>query len=177
MKKMIVMFLLAMTVCITGCSDKEEEKVQVSVETEEETAMEDAAEQEADNTEQAETPSYDKSIVDDYMASVEEQSESIKNFLEYDDMTQLDMNEKSQELYEIWDGALNYLWGELKTILSDAEFEELLEEQRAWISEKESAVEEAGKEVEGGSMYALVVSSKAAELTEERVYELYAMFQ
>ena len=170
MKKNIVMLLLTIVFCVTGCAGKEEEKVQVSVTTEEENAAE-------EYTEQSETSSYDKSKVDDYMASVEEQSDSIKNFLEYEAMTQLDMNEKSQELYETWDEALNYLWGELKTILSDTEFENLLEEQRAWISEKETAVEEAGKEVEGGSMYALVVNNRAAELTEARVYELYEMFQ
>lgn len=170
MKKNIVMLLLTIVFCVTGCAGKEEEKVQVSVTTGEENAAE-------EYTEQSETSSYDKSKVDDYMASVEEQSDSIKNFLEYEAMTQLDMNEKSQELYETWDEALNYLWGELKTILSDTEFENLLEEQRAWISEKETAVEEAGKEVEGGSMYALVVNNRAAELTEARVYELYEMFQ
>ena len=177
MKKNIVMLLLSIVVCVTGCAGKEEEKVQVSVVTEEETTAEEYTEQETGNAEQNETSSYDKSKVDDYMVSVEEQSDRIKNFLEYEAMTQLDMNEKSQELYEIWDGALNYLWGELKTILSDAEFETLLEEQRTWISEKEAAVAEAGKEVEGGSMYALVVNSRAAELTEARVYELYEMFQ
>ena len=177
MKKNIVMLLLTIVVCVTGCAGKEEEKVQVSVVTEKENAAEEYTEQETGNAEQNETSSYDKGKVDDYMASVEEQSDSIKNFLEYEAMTQLDMNEKSQELYETWDGALNYLWGELKTILPDTEFENLLEEQRAWISEKEAAVEEAGKEVEGGSMYALVVNSRAAELTEARVYELYEMFQ
>ena len=41
------------------------------------------------------------------------------------------------------------------------------------VADKEAAVEEAGKEVEGGSMYPLVVNSEAAKLTEERVYELY----
>ena len=46
-----------------------------------------------------------------------------------------------------------------------------------WIAEKEKAVEEAGKEVEGGSMYSLVVNMKAAELTEERVYELYELLK
>jgi len=48
-----------------------------------------------------------------------------------------------------------------------------LDEQRTWIAEKEKAIEEVGKEVEGGSMYSLIVNTEAARITEERVYELY----
>ena len=105
------------------------------------------------------------------MASLKEQSDSIKSYLENEATTQQDMNEKSQELYKLWDDALNYLWGELKNKLPEDEFAKLLDEQRTWVADKEAAVEEAGKEVEGGSMYPLVVNSESAKLTEERVYE------
>ena len=111
------------------------------------------------------------------MAFVEEQSDSIKNYLENEAFTQDDMNVKSKELYDVWDEALNYLWGELKNYLPEEEFAELKDEQRTWITEKESAVEEAGKEFEGGSMYALAVNSEAAAITEERVYELYELLK
>lgn len=87
------------------------------------------------------------------------------------------MNVKSQELYELWDGALNYLWSELKNDLTEEEFEQLLEEQRIWIAEKEKATEEAGKDVEGGSLYALLVYTESAKITEERVYELYELLR
>ena len=112
-----------------------------------------------------------------YMASIEEQSDDIKYFLDNEAMTQIDMNVKSQELYELWDGALNYLWGELKNRLSEEEFEELRDEQRTWITEKEESVKEAGKEYEGGSMYLSVVNMEAAGITEERVYELYELLK
>ena len=68
-----------------------------------------------------------------------------------------------QDLYELWDDVLNYLWGELKNALPKEEYEKLLDEQRTWIAEKENALEEVGKEVEGGSLYPLVVNSEAAE--------------
>ncbi len=124
-------------------------------------------------TEQNDIQSDESGInLDEYMSSVKEQSDSIKAYLENEAETQTDMNVKSQELYELWDGALNYLWGELKNNLSEEEFAKLLEEQRIWIEEKETAVKEAGKEFEGGSMYALVMNGEAARLTEERVYEL-----
>lgn len=115
--------------------------------------------------------------MDDYMASVIEQSDIIKSALENEVVTQTDMNIKSQELYELWDGALNHLWSELKNRLSEEDFSELLDKQRIWIEEKEKSVEEAGKEVEGGSMYSLVVNMEAAKITEERVYELYELLK
>ena len=109
---------------------------------------------------------------DDYILFVKEKSDIIKNSLEQDTLTQTDMNIKSQELYELWDDALNYLWGELKNSLLEEEFEKLQAEQRIWIEEKEKTIEEAGKEVKGGSIYSLVVNREAARITEERVYEL-----
>ena len=80
---------------------------------------------------------------------------------------------KSKELYDLWDEALNYVWKELKVKLNSDEFSKLQNEQRKWISDKENKVKEAGKEYEGGSMYALAVNSEGAKLTEERVKELY----
>ena len=112
-----------------------------------------------------------------YIATIEEQSDDIKYALENEVVTQIEMNEKSQELFELWDGALNYLWGELKNVLSDEEFEELRDEQRTWIAQKEEAVEAAGKEVEGGSLYSMVVNTEAAKITEKRVYELYELLK
>ena len=113
--------------------------------------------------------------LDAYMTSIKEKSDCIKASLENDELTQREMNIKSQELYELWDGALNYLWDELKSCLSEEEFSKLLDEQRTWITKKEKSVEEAGKEVEGGSLYPLVVNMEAAKITEERAYELYEL--
>lgn len=112
-----------------------------------------------------------------YITSIEEQSDGIKYALENEVVTQAEMNGKSQELYELWDGALNYLWGELKNVLSEEEFEELRDEQRLWIAQKEEAVENAGKEFEGGSLYPTIVNTEAAEITEKRVYELYELLK
>ncbi len=129
-------------------------------------------------TEQNGFSSYDVSWrIDELIASTEEYALTLRASLEHDTLTQADMNMKSMELYQTWDAALNTLWAELKDELSEDEFDELLDEQRTWISEKETAVKEAGKEVEGGSVYSLVVNMKAAEITEERVYELYEMLK
>ena len=129
-------------------------------------------------TEQTGFSSYDISgRIDDMMTATKERDLTVRASWEHDDLNQAEMNMKAQELYEIWDEALNTLWTELKDELSEDEFAKLLEEQRAWIAEKERAVEEAGKEYEGGSIYGLIVYTKAADITEERVYELYELLK
>ena len=163
MRKSILIALLAVVFLTSGCANKDAQ-VQQKPSTTEDGAVKDDA-------------SYDISRLEDYMTSVEEQSSAIKSFLEYDAMTQDEMNEKSKELYDLWDEALNYLWGELKSNLSEEEFVKLQDEQRIWITEKEDALKEAGKEFEGGSIYALVVNSEGARITEERVYELYTLLK
>ena len=84
------------------------------------------------------------------------------------------MNEKSQELYEDWDAALNHIWYELKVkgVLTEDAMAKLLDEQRAWIKDKEAAVQEAGKEAEGGSLQPLLENTEAARWTRERTYKL-----
>jgi len=114
--------------------------------------------------------------MDTYIESIKEQSDTIRASLENDPLTQAEMNVKSQELYELWDGALNYLWGEVKILSLEEEFEKLLDEQRAWITKKEEKAAEAGKDVEGGSLYPLVVNGEVARITEERVYMLYDLY-
>lgn len=126
---------------------------------------------------QTEAEQNDISSYDDYMASITEQSDILKTSWEQETLTQQDMNLKSEKLYELWDDALNYLWGKLKERLPEDEFSKLLDEQRIWIAEKYKNVEEAGREVEGGSIYSLVVNMEAAKITEERVYELYKLFK
>lgn len=86
--------------------------------------------------------------------------------------SQGDMNVAAEELYQIWDNALNGIWSLLKTELDEEAFASLLEEQRSWIARKESAMEEAKAEAEGGSLSPLLCYSEGAELTRERVYEL-----
>lgn len=112
-----------------------------------------------------------------YMTYVKEQADRIRASLEQDALTQLEMNEKSHELCALWDEALSVIWDALKLKLPEEELTELQEDQNLWMNEREKAVQEAGREVEGGSLYALVVSGTAAGITEERVCELYEMLQ
>ena len=68
-------------------------------------------------------------------------------------------------------------WIETIGGLFEEEFAKLLTEQRAWIAEKEEKIKEAGKEVEGGSLYPTVIYGEGRKLTEARVYELYEILK
>ena len=115
--------------------------------------------------------------VEENVALLGEWAKTLKDLLENEELTQAEMNEASEELYATWDSALNLLWNELKEDLPDDAFAKLLDEQRAWIKDKEEAVAKAGADYEGGSMYSLVVNMEAANITEQRVYELYELYQ
>lgn len=115
--------------------------------------------------------------IDGYLASVKAQSDAINTSFENDPLTQTEMNLKSMELSELWDGAMNYLIDELKNRLSEDEYSKLQNDQLTWIAEREKAIAEAGAEFEGGSFYSFIVNTEAASITEERVNELYEMLK
>lgn len=105
------------------------------------------------------------------LEEVEEQATRLEQKLQ-DAVSQADMNGAADEIYKLWDSELNVLWGRLKEVLSEAEMAKLTVEEREWIAHKESEAEAVASSYEGGSMTALIVSQKKAELTRERVYEL-----
>lgn len=113
----------------------------------------------------------------DMLASVEASAAELESSVEHDALTQTELNEKTEQLYQLWDSALNQLWSVLKQTLDEKEMEQLLTEQREWIAEKEAAAAEAGAEYEGGSMQPMAVNLKAAELTRDRVYELLELLE
>ena len=114
---------------------------------------------------------------EEYVSFIKEQADTIKVSLEQDELTQTDMNMKSEELRALWDRTLNLLLDEAKNELAETEMEQLAAEQSAWTADTETAIEAAGKEFEGGSMYALIVNSEAARLTEERVSQLFELLK
>lgn len=190
MKKSILLWLLAVAILAAGCTGRVSDAQQTTAATTENTTAAATADTQAEvettaapeTTSPEETqaqqtePADTNDELDDYMASLEAQAADIKAALEQA-QSQSEMNQKAHELYVLWDDALNELWGKLQDSLPEDEFDELLDEQIQWIEDKENAVEEAGKEVEGGSMYPLITNTKAAEITEERVYEFYELLK
>ena len=184
MKKLILP-LLVITLLAAGCQKAGTEPPQVSppAETNPEPEIQDQEnltpeirDEESPAPEES-GPEIDIAELDAYMDSLLEQAELIETSLEQDLLSQTEMNQKAEELYILWDDALNDLWDKLKLALPEADFAALLDEQLAWIADKEAAVEAAGKDVEGGSIHPLVTNSEAARITEERVYELYDLLK
>ncbi len=104
-------------------------------------------------------------------------AEAQERQLEANALTQADMNMAASAKYELWDGLLNQIWQQLMDRLGQEEKRTLTNQELAWIKEKEAAVAEAGKDVEGGSLYPAVTSGTAAKWTKERVYELMAILE
>lgn len=114
-------------------------------------------------------------IVDNLRESIaftEEWTAELESSIENDALTQAEYNEKSQELYEMWDWALNSVWGVLKQTQDAEAMSDLTVEEREWIALKEQAVADAGAEYEGGTIQPMIMNLKAAEMTKARVYEL-----
>lgn len=122
--------------------------------------------------------SYD--IVDNLKGTIdftEEWAASLENSIENDPLTQTEYNEKTQELYEVWDYALNEVWAVLQKTQDAEAMSALTIEEREWIASKEQAVADAGAEFAGGTMQSMIMNQKAAEMTKNRVYELMEAFE
>ena len=92
-------------------------------------------------------------------------------------MSQAELNEFSAKIYQLWDNELNALWAQLEDTLEKEDLEELRKDQKAWIQQKETKMNEAGAEYEGGSIKPMVVWGCGAEITKDRVYVLADMLK
>lgn len=110
--------------------------------------------------------------IDEELSTVAQKEAELNDELQKKDITQTEMNEISAQIYKLWDDELNVIWEKLKSTLDENAMDQLIEEERAWIKEKEDKVKKAGAEVEGGTMQPSIENSEAAALTKERVYEL-----
>lgn len=82
------------------------------------------------------------------------------------------MRDMESSRWEIWDGLLNEIYGDLKEMLSADEMRALRTEQLDWIELRDNKALEASLEYKGGTMESLVYVSKLATVTERRCYEL-----
>ena len=123
------------------------------------------------------TPVTDADSLGGYLASIKERSDAIRTSLEHEELTQSDMNQKSEELRALWEDAVDHLLEEAKKALPDADQEQLAAEQSAWYANMMTAVEAEGKAYEGGSLYPLAVNMETARLMEDRVDQLYELLK
>lgn len=120
-------------------------------------------------TVQAAAAGYD---LNQELAGVEAQCQILWDALNSGSMNQKEMNQAAGQCYTIWDDELNVLWDRLTPLLTEEEHTNYLAEQRAWIQEKEAAIQEAGQEWGGGSGRPLAESTAGKNWTRKRCYVL-----
>lgn len=86
--------------------------------------------------------------------------------------TTAEMVEYTGTMYELSDNCLNYIWNLIRYNVDEDKFNEILTEQRAWISEKEANAKEVSAAYDGGSLAAVSYNSALAESTIKRCEEL-----
>ena len=117
--------------------------------------------------------SYDRlESIRDSLEWMEDSTASIKAELAGGALTRTEREEWAASLAEIWDGALDDLWGCLEQRLAPAELEPLAAEQAEWRAWKEAQAALAGTEPQAGLSLAETQAAAAAELTRDRVYAL-----
>ena len=183
----MTVLLLAAGLCACGKteknegSEKPEDEITADVEEDTETASDVTSDSDVektpvsgestDNGTEAVDISEVRSRVDEELKHIEEQEAILEENLQ-NATSQMEMNQISYEIYQLWDDELNAVWKTLKEVLESSKMEELTVEQREWITYKENEIKAAGLEFEGGSMQSAIESSEGTELTKERVYEL-----
>ena len=120
------------------------------------------------------TPSEDAQMTyNTYKESFDYYTEKLTN----EAKTTLDMAIYSGKMYELSDECLNYLWNLIRYNVPQDRYSELLEEQRAWIKEKEEIGKEIADVYEGGSLAGVSVNDALAQLTMERCAKLLEYLQ
>ena len=147
MKRVVLFGIMIMLFC-SGCSAKEEPKQekeqqeQIQPQSTENTEIEDGEDAKTD-TETEETDEVGD--IQKELAKIEEQSIGYEN-ADWSSMGQADMNQTTAQWYQLWDDELNSLWSRLSDELDAETKAKVLEEQRAWIKQKEARVKGAGME-------------------------------
>lgn len=173
MKRVVLFGIMLMLFC-SGCSAKEEPKQeeeqqeQIQAQSTENTEIEDGEDAKTD-TETEETD--EAGDIQKELAKIEEQSIGYEN-ADWSSMGQADMNQTTAQWYQLWDDELNSLWSRLSDELDAETKAKVLEEQRAWIKQKEARVKGAGMEVNGGSLQPQLENTVAEEITRARAYIL-----
>ena len=91
-------------------------------------------------------------------------------------LDQTTLNQLAYEEFDMWDVLLNKIWAYLGETLETDKMEQLRDEQKKWIQEKEALMEDAGAGFEGGSMQPMVEYGAGATATQKRVEELIAQY-
>jgi uncharacterized protein YecT (DUF1311 family) len=170
MKKIVILMCVMLSLFCIGCGAKKDDSVSdEQLQAVENRDTEDKSEPEStenQNTEKSETESIQDEIAKVEVKSVEYENTDMSN------MGQQDINKLTSDWYQLWDDELNSLWSRLNNELDSETKAKVLDEQRAWVTEKEASIEEAGESVQGGSLQSQVENTVAEQKTRARAYVL-----
>lgn len=116
--------------------------------------------------------SHKKFTIYDELAYLEQEEAFLESRPQIEGLSQAELTERSQEIYQMWDSKLNDIWSRLKEQMDAEAMETLTVEELAWIAYKETEIKKAGLDVEGGTLQPMVEYGTGAELTKARVYVL-----
>lgn len=90
--------------------------------------------------------------------------------------TMIELEEEEAKRYNKWDEELNEIYGMLEKQLSTEQMDELREEQRKWVIQRDELAKESSLKYKGGTTESLEYIATQASLTRERCYELVAKY-
>lgn len=122
------------------------------------------------------TESETKYDVDGKIESAKKEVAALNERLQDESLNQTEMNQLATEIYTIWDNTMNDMYNVLKDTVSKSIKESFEAYQETWLKEREMEIKKIQIEYKDGSIATLSAMMKAAEMTEERVYELKDYF-
>jgi uncharacterized protein YecT (DUF1311 family) len=172
MKRIAILLCVVVLLLCGGCSTiKEQTEVSVSELLTSTESQETDAVSDTEAVSEAEEESETKSIQAE-MEEAESLSWECYESVDQSDMGQQEINQLTAQWYQFWDDEMNFLWDRLSEEVDEETEAELLEEQQAWLQQKEEAVKNAGAAFSGGSLQAQLENMKAEEMTRARAYVL-----
>jgi uncharacterized protein YecT (DUF1311 family) len=126
-----------------------------------------------------ETPSTNdtNSLKAEYLKKLNDKKKEMEEMRNHPiDDTTFALKKVEGDLYDIWDGLLNEIYGVLKQQLPSEEMDQLRKEQREWIKYRDANAKEASLKYEGGTMEQLEYVAVVNNLTKERCFELVEQY-
>ncbi|WP_273131189.1 lysozyme inhibitor LprI family protein [Bacillus weihaiensis] len=116
-----------------------------------------------------------ENIKNEYLKKLTDTKE-ITEKLEATDSSTYALKEVENKRWEIWDKLLNEIYGVLEEQLQSDQMDQLRQEQRNWVTERDESALDASLKYKGGTQEHLEYVSVLANHTEERCYELVEMY-
>ena len=131
----------------------------------------------SDNTMFSEEVSLEDSMVtieskkEEYLKKLSDTKDKTEKFKATDSSTYA-LKKVEDDRWDIWDDLLNEIYGVLKEQLSAEDMNQLQKEQHDWIKYRNDTALQASLKFKGGTQEHLEYSAVAANVTEERCYQI-----